>query len=406
MKPTLQVRAPIQAGIKLLLVFLLLGIAGWMLFSRPVAPPIMPMAPFVIVELGDVLQTVQAAAVVQPKLKVDVGAQVTGQIRTVLVQLGQSVKKGDELISIDPKQANNDLKQSEAAVLQQELTLESRRVDLVQAQAEAQRQQRLLKGSATSVVDADKAKTDAAKLELDVRSQASLVGKLRADLENTRLKLGYTQITAPMDGDVVSIVVQEGQAVNAQNQSPTLLTLAVLDTMTIRAQVSEADVKLVHLGQQATFTSLGDSQRTHVGEVRLVQPIPEKVNGAVFFNVLFDVSNVRADAKAIRTLLSDMSGQARLNVAQAVQVPLIPLSALGAKSPDGRYMVYLPGSADAEPIQRLIKLGLSDSNQAEVVEGLRVGDRVFLTPPRQQFNLTLAKPPGPMGIRSPMGPPQ
>jgi len=323
----------------------------------------------------------------------------------VHVQLGQSVKKGDLLISIDPKQANNDLKQSEAAVLQQEITLETRRVDLAQAQAESLRQQRLLKGSATSVVDAEKAKTDAAKLDLDVRSQASVVNKLRADLENTRLKLGYTQITAPMDGDVVSIVVQEGQTVNAQNQSPTLLTLAVLDTMTIRAQVPEADVKLVHLGQQATFTSLGDSQKTHVGEVRMVQPIPEKVNGAVFFNVLFDVNNMRPNAKAVRTLMNDMSGQARLNVAQAVQVPVIPLSALGAKEADGRYSVYLPGSADAGPVQRLIKLGLSDSNQAQVLEGLRLGERVLLTPPRQQSNLKPAMPSGPMGMGS-MGPPE
>ena len=406
MKSTHPVRAPIQAGIKLFLIFLLLGAAVWMMFFRPaVPPPIVSMAPLVTVELGDVLQTVQAAAVVQPKLKVDVGAQVTGQIRTVHVQLGQSVKKGDLLISIDPKQANNDLKQSEAAVLQQEITLETRRVDLAQAQAELDRQQRLLKGSATSVVDAEKAKTDAAKLDLDVRSQASLVGKLRADLENTRLKLGFTQITAPMDGDVVSIPVQEGQTVNAQYQSPTLMTLAVLDTMTIRAQVPEADVKLVHLGQQATFVSLGDSQKTHVGEVRLVQPIPEKVNGAVFFNVLFDVNNVRANDKAVRTLMSDMSGQARLNVAQAVQVPVIPLSALGAKEADGRYTVYLPGSADAGAIQRLIKLGLSDSNQAEVVEGLSLGERVFLTPPRQQSNLKPAVPSGPMGMGS-MGPPE
>lgn len=406
MKSTPPVRAPIQAGIKLLLIFLLLGVAGWMLFSRPaVPPPIVSMGPLVTVELGDVLQTVQAAAVVQPKLKVDVGAQVTGQIRTLHVHLGQTVKKGDLLISIDPKQANNDLKQSEAALLQQEITLETRRVDLVQAQAESQRQQRLLKGSATSVVDAEKAKTDAAKLELDVRSQASVVNKLRADLENTRLKLGYTQITAPMDGDVVSIVVQEGQTVNAQNQSPTLLTLALLDTMTVRAQVPEADVKLVHLGQQATFTSLGDSQKMHVGEVRLVQPIPEKVNGAVFFNVLFDVNNVRANAKAVRMLMNDMSGQARLNVAQAVQVPVIPLSALGAKEADGRYPVFLPGSGGAGPIQRLIKLGISDSNQAQVLEGLRLGELILLTPPRQQSNLKPAMPSGPMGMGS-MGPPE
>jgi len=81
------------------------------------------------------------------------------------------------------------------------------------------------------------------------------------------------------------------------------------------------------------------------------------------------------------------------------------MSALGAKEADGRYSVYLPGSADAGPVQRLIKLGLSDSNQAQVLEGLRLGERVLLTPPRQQSNLKPAMPSGPMGMGS-MGPPE
>jgi macrolide-specific efflux system membrane fusion protein len=356
-------------------VILVLAAVGWRVFNKPVPPPPPPSA---LVDLADITQTVQAAGLVQPRHKVDVGAQVTGQVRTVHVQLGQTVKKGDLLVSLDPELARNDVQQSEASLAQQEAALESRKVDLAQARREQERQRKLMAGEATARTELEQAEANVAKLELDLRGQTAVVGKLRADLASAKLRLGYTQIAAPTDGDVVSIAVQEGQTVNAQQQSPTLLTLAKLDTVTIKAQVAEADIGLVRIGQTASFITLGDSEHRHEGKVRLIQPLPDKINNAVFYNVLFDVPNL-AVPPAGRPLMSDMSVQVKLQVAQAKQVAAIPMSSLGDKAPDGRYTVQVQ-AADGKTETRPVRVGVTDSSKVQVLEGVKKGEKVLLAP--------------------------
>ncbi len=365
------------------LVLLGAGAWAWHHYGRAGPPPPQPTA---TAELADIEQLVQAAGVVQARLKVDVGAQVTGQVRSLHVQLGQSVKKGEPLVSLDPEMARNDVLQAEAGLNQQEATLDSRRIDLTLARREAERQRKLLAGEATTRAEAEKSDADVAKLEADLRGLSAGVGKLRADLASARLRLGYTQILAPTDGDVVSIAVQEGQTVNAQQQSPTLLTLAKLDAVTIKAQVAEADVRHIRVGQEASFVTLGDSERRHKGLVRLIQPMPEKLNNAVFYNVLFDVPNPRkpgSDARngpAPRMLMSDMSVQVNLRVAQASKALTIPMSALGDKAADGRYTVQLSPGADGKPQPRQVKVGISEAARVQVLDGLKAGDKVLLAP--------------------------
>jgi macrolide-specific efflux system membrane fusion protein len=347
--------------------------------KRPAPPPPLPTA---TVETADIRQVVQAAGIVQARTKVDVGAQVTGQIRQVHVQLGQHVRKGDALVSLDPELARNAVLQAEASLSQQEASLDARRVDVATARREAQRQRTLLAGEATSRAELEQAEANLAKLEAEVKGQTSQANRLRADLDNARLRLGYTRVVAPVDGDVVSIAVQEGQTVNAEQQSPTLLTLAQLDTVTIRAQVAEADVRHVRIGQEASFTTLGDATTRHVGRVRALQPLPEKQANAVFYNVLFDVPNPRRGdaADAPRTLLLDMSVQVELQVAQLAKVPSIPLAALGERDSEGRYTVYVQG-ADRKNEPRKVRVGAGDVGKVEVLDGVRLGEKVLLAQP-------------------------
>jgi len=402
---------PVLAGI---------GWAAWH-FSHPAPPPPPPTA---AVEVADITHVVQAAGIVQARTKVDVGAQVTGQVRTLHVQLGQTVRKGELLVSLDPELARNDVQQAEAGLAQQEAMLESRRIDLAQARREAERQRKLMGGEATSRAEAEKAEADLAKLEADVRGQTAQVGKLRADLGSAKLRLGYTQILAPTDGDVVSIAVQEGQTVNAQQSSPTLLTLAQLDTVTIKAQVAEADVRHIRIDQEASFVTLGDAEQRHRGRVRLIQPIAEKVNNAMFYNVLFDVPNPRrpavppaaasapasvaaaasapaasaasaagapvasaagTGAKAAvvtspRTLMLDMSVQVELQIAKVAKALTIPMAALGDKGPDGRYAVQVQ-AADGKAATRQVRVGIGEAAKVQVLDGLTSGEKVLLAPP-------------------------
>jgi macrolide-specific efflux system membrane fusion protein len=341
-------------------------------FSGAATPP-PPPPPAAAVERGDIIQTVTASGQLQPRLKVDIGAQVSGQVRKLHVQLGQAVKAGDLLVSLDSDSGRNAVQQAEAALAQQTATAKRARIELEAARREAARQKRMLAGDATTLFDKEKADTDLARLDAEQQIQDATLAQRRADLVDRQLKLTFTRVTAPIDGEVVAIAIQEGQTVNALQTAPTLLTLAQLRTMTVRARVAEAEIGLVRVGQPARVTTLAADARRYEGKVRVVQPIPERIGNALFYNVLFDIDN------ADHALLSDMTVQVELEVARASQVPVLPVVALDNRVGPGRYMVrVLDASGKAMP--REVRIGLRDATRAQVQDGLAPGERVQLAP--------------------------
>jgi macrolide-specific efflux system membrane fusion protein len=345
--------------------------AGWW-FTRK--PPPAPAPPSGVVALADVTQTVQAAGVLQAKTRVDVGAQVSGQIQTLHVELGQRVKKGELLVSLDPDLARSDVAQAEASVAQASAALDRLRIDLDSARRELKRQQRLLAGQATAANEAEKAETDLAKLEADIRGQAATLARLQAELDKKKVSLSYTRITAPMDGTVVSLPVQVGQTVISVQITPVILTLADLDTITVRTKVPEADVQAIKVGQTARFSTLSGEGKRYEGKVRVIQPVPERAGNAVFYNVLFEVDN------RDRALFSDMTVQVDIETGSAKQVLAMPIVALGERGKDGRFTVtVLDGAGKQGP--RQVKVGLQDGARVQVLDGLKAGEKVLLAPP-------------------------
>lgn len=347
------------------------GYAAWRLVY-PAPPP--PPPPSGEARLADITQTVQAAGILQPRLKVDVGAQVSGQVQKLHVELGQQVRKGDLLVSLDPELARSDVTQSEAALAQQAALIDSRQVDLALLQRETQRQRRLLAGEATAAVEAERAETDLAKLQAELRGAQAQLKRLQAELDNRRLRLGYTSIRAPMDGTVVNLPVQEGQTIIAVQITPVMVTLANMDEITVRARVPEADIANVRTGQVARFVTLAGEAQRYEGRVRVIQPVPDRVGNAVFYNVLFEVDN-RA-----RKLLSDMTVQVGIETGLAKQALSIPMVALGERGDDGRYDVTVLEAQDKQ-VPRKVRTGLQDGARIQVTDGLKAGDKVLLAPP-------------------------
>lgn len=342
-------------------------------FSLKPAPPA-PPPPTGEAKTADIVQTVQAAGVLQPKVKVDVGAQVSGQVRKIHVQLGQQVRKGDVLVSLDPELARNDVAQAEAALAQQAALIDSRQADLKLARAERARQVRLLAGEATAATEAERAEVELAKLEADLRGQGANLKRLQAELDKRRLALGYTTITAPTDGVVVNLPVQEGQTVIAVQITPVMVTLANMDEITVRTRVPEADIALIKVGQRARFVTLAGEAQRYEGKVRVIQPVPERAGNAVFYNVLFEVDN-RA-----RKLLPDMTVQVSVDTGEAKDALTIPTVALGDRADDGRFTVQvLDAAGKAQP--RQLRTGLQDGAKVQVLDGLKAGDKVLLAPP-------------------------
>ena len=339
---------------------------------NPAAPPAPP--PTGAAALADIQQTVQAAGVLQPRLKVDVGAQVSGQVRKLHVQLGQQVRRGELLVSLDPELARSEVAQAEAAVAQQAALIDARQADLKLATREVERQRRLLSGDATAATEAERAETELAKLEADLRGQSASLKRLQAELDKRRLSLGYASITAPIDGTVVNLPVQEGQTVIAVQITPVMVTLANMDEITVRTRVPEADIASVKVGQKARFVTLSGEAQRYEGVVRVIQPVPERAGNAVFYNVLFEVDN-----KA-RKLLSDMTVQVNVETGAVKQALAIPVVALGERDEDGRFAVQVLDAKD-KPQPRKVRTGLQDGAKVQVLDGLKSGEKVLLAPP-------------------------
>lgn len=347
------------------LVFVAVAAAGYVVWGKPATPSYQT----VVINYADIAEKVVSSGVLQPASKVDVGAQVSGQVQKLHVQLGQTVKKGDVLATIDPSIAKNDLLNLEATLEQQAAQRETKQNELEQAERELVRQNTMLQSEATARMDAEQAATKVRMLKSEMRVLAAQIQQTKIGVESARTKLGYTQITAPKDGDVVSIATQEGQTVIAVQQVPIIMTLAKLDTMTVRAQVSEADVARLHPGQMVYFTTLGESETRHYGKLDAILPTPEKINNATFYSALFDVPNRKRD------LWTDMTVQVSFILNEARHVLVVPVLALGEKDKEGRYAARVLNK-DGSVSPRKVRIGLNDHVMAQILEGLAEGDHV------------------------------
>jgi macrolide-specific efflux system membrane fusion protein len=181
-----------------------------------------------------------------------------------------------------------------------------------------------------------------------------------------------------MSGTVVSQTSLQGQTVNAAQQAPVIVRVADLDTMTVWAQVAEADVVKVKAGAPAYFTTLGNNGQRWKGTVRQVMPTPETVNDVVLYNVLIDVDNRE------QALMTDMTVQVFFVLDEARSAVLVPLNALQPvrnkdKQADKQTDMYRVQVATAEGVAtRTVQVGVVNRTTAAVVSGLSVGDRVVL----------------------------
>jgi macrolide-specific efflux system membrane fusion protein len=278
-----------------------------------------------------------ATGVLEATKMVSVGAQVSGQVKKMYVQLGDQVKQGQLIAQIDSIRQENELKTAKASIQNQQAQLAVQQANLAKVEAEYKRQQAMFSQDATSRAELETALANFKTAQAQIAAINAQIEQSRLTLATAQENLGYTSIVAPMDGTVVAIVTEEGQTVNANQTAPTIVKLAKLDTMTIKAQISEADVMKVEKGQTVYFTTLGNSDKKHYAQLRQVEPAPNSINTettntsssssstAVYYNALFDVPN--EDGK----LRIDMTAQVYIVLAEAKNVLTIPAAAIQSK---------------------------------------------------------------------------
>ena len=283
----------------------------------------------VTVQRGDLEDVVTATGTLQPRDYVDVGTQVSGQLKKVHVVIGSTVKQGDLLAEIDPTVFRSKVDAGQAQLGNLRAQLADKEAQRVLAEQQFKRQQNLAREDATS---SDALQTAEAALRSATAQIAALGAQIRqveSTLRGDEANLGYTKIYAPMTGTVVSQTAKQGQTLNANQQAPIVLRIADLATMTVQTQVSEADVSKLRLGMDVYFTTLGGQGRRYYGKLRQVNPTPTVTNNVVLYDALFDVPN------AAHELMTQMTAQAFFVVASAKDAVLVPVSALQPTARDG-----------------------------------------------------------------------
>ncbi len=379
-----------------LLAFLCLAVwLIWAVFFR-----IVEHAETVAIGRGDIESSVTALGTLQPHSYVDVGAQASGEIRRIDVQPGDKVERGQLLVEIDPsiQQAKVDVDQSALATLRAQLIGANAQREL--AAEQYARQRRMEADGSTRAEDVQTARATLANASAAIDALRAQIAGAQSTLKGDQAQLGYTRIYAPMSGTVVTLDARAGQTLNATYQTPNLLRIADLSTMTVWTQVSEADVLRVKPGMPVYFTTLGSLDRRWNAKVRQILPAPPNpanpagggsaqaggtganatstAGKVVLYTVLFDVDNHDGD------LMPQMSAQVFFLAASVKNVVIVPLVALVPDNDHpGQYTARVLSGGNIDT--REVRIGVRDRLNAQVLSGLKPGDRLVTSVTRRHL---------------------
>jgi macrolide-specific efflux system membrane fusion protein len=357
---------------------------GWYWYSNAAQTPASDISRPIAVIRGNIEEVVTSQGKLEAKQYVDVGTQVSGQLKDIHVDIGNAVTKGQLLAEIDPRVYQAQVEAGEAHLNSLRAQLDQQKAAAVLAEQNLKRNQNLIAVNAVSQQALQETESQAAVARAQVEAISAQIQETESNLKASRTNLGYTKIYAPMAGTVTTLPTKEGQTLNANQTAPTVLQIANLDIMTVRAQVAEADVSRIKENMPAYFTTLGNSERRWTGTVRQILPTPQIVNDVVLYDVLIDVKNEG------RQLMTGMTTQVFFIFGKAENALIIPTEVLtrrAAKEDNQNGKAYrVAVLTDAGREQRVIHVGLQTRTQAEVVDGLKEGETIAVNRPAGATN--------------------
>lgn len=327
-------------------------------------------------EVRDIEVLVTATGTLQPRDYVDVGAQVSGQLEQLLVEVGDIVEAGQLLAEIDPTLLVSQVESNQAQLRNQQAVLREREAQYELSRLNYNRQERLQSNNLTSEELVETARASMQQAQAQVDSIRAQIEQTQSSLRAAEANLNYTRIYAPMAGTVVSIEARRGQTLNAAQTTPTILTIADLSEMTVEAQVSEADIGRLEIGMPVYFTTMGNRTQRWYGELRLIEPTPQVENNVVLYNALFEVPNEE------RSLMTQMTTNVFFIAEAARNVVSVPVAAV-QRDQEGSFVEVITDAGARQQVR--ITAGLSDRVYTEIREGLDAGVNVVV--PTANFNM-------------------
>lgn len=326
---------------------------------------------------GSISEYVEASGTIKPINTIAVGTQVSGTVAAIYVDYNSQVKKGQLLAELDPSLFQSNVDQSTARLNNAQASYSKALANLEYKKNNYKRYEHLYAKNYVSRDEVELARSNYLTAQADVNAARAEMNAQRATLKNNLTNLGYSKITSPVDGTVISRAVDVGQTVAASFNTPTLFEVAEdLTKMQIETSVSEADIGKIKVGQEADYTLDGYPNKTFKGKVTQVRLASTTTNNVVTYTVIVSVDNTNGFA------IPGMSANVSIITGQVKDALVVDNKALKYSPADNKQKYENQGIwilKGNEPVRYDVELGLSDDNKTQIIsDKIQEKDRVIV----------------------------
>ena len=324
-----------------------------------------------------ITQYVEASGTIKPINTIEVGTQVSGTVAKIYVDYNSVVKKGDLLAELDPSLFQANVDQSSAKLSTAQASYSKASSTLAYKKNNYLRYKHLYDKNYVSKDEVELAYSNYQQALAEVAAASADVRAAKATLDNHMTNLGYSKITSPVDGTVISRAVDVGQTVAASFNTPTLFEVAKdLTQMQIETSVSEADIGRIKVGQKAEYTLDGYQDRTFEGEVTQVRLASTTTNNVVTYTVIISVDNSEG------LVIPGMSANVSIITNQVKDALCVPSQALkftpaGETKKYDKQGVWIKTAAGLKRYN--VEVGAYDDNKTQIIsDEIKAGDKVVV----------------------------
>ena len=335
---------------------------------------------------GNVEKTVVASGSVESVNEVDVGAQASGKITKLYVKLGQEIKKGEMIADIDSTTQINTLNTKKAALVSYQAQLKAKKTAYDVALSSYNRLSKLYTQKATSLDSVNTAKSTLDNAKAEMEAIEANIKQAEIEVNTAETNVSYTKITSPIDGTVIATPVSEGQTVNSNQTTPTIVKVADLSKMRIKPEISEGDITKVKAGQDVTFSILSDSKTLYHAQIESVDPATTTISNSSTSSTTSSTSNTSNSAvyyyaniiveNPNQILRIGMTTENNIKIANAQNVLSVPNMAI--QTQNGKTFVKVLNSNN-QPEQREVEIGVQNDYQTEIKSGVAEGEKVIVS---------------------------
>ena len=374
---------------KILIILLILGVGGYFIYDNFFKVKDEKVE-FITkkAKKGSFSKKVDATGEIFATELIDVGAQVSGQIKKLYVKLGDQVKKGDMIASIDSSTQQNSIDNKEAQLAIYKAQLESAKVALNIAKTQFDRENALFSKNATSKQEFESAKNTYSANSAKIKELEAQIKQTNIELSTAKINLGYTKITAPRDGTIVSVQVEEGQTVNANQTTPTIVNIADLSHVKMKMQIAEGDITKIKVGTPVEYSILSEPTKKFQTTVSSIDPGLTTLSDGSYGSSSSSKSSYSSSSSSssavyyyAQSIVDNKDGILRIgmttqnelliaNVKDAIIVPSI-----GIKKDENGTFVYV--LKDGKPVKTAVKTGIKDNLDTQIISGINEGDEII-----------------------------